>query len=60
MNSMIGGAMKNPNISQEEWAKRVKKSHAKGLAHAWCLSHGFPVEQLEETEEGYIFKVEFK
>lgn len=47
-------------VSKEEWAKEVRKSRARVTMEVFCNYHGFPLEGIEETEDSFVFKVEFK
>lgn len=47
-------------MNEEEFRKAVAKSQAKAHAETWCRCYGLPVEAIEETENSFIFKVEFK
>ena len=47
-------------MTQEEWEKEVSKSRARATMEVFCNYHGFPLESIEETENSFVFKVEFK
>ena len=47
-------------MNEQEYRKAVAKSQAKANAETWCRCYGLPIEAIEETESGYVFKVEFK
>ena len=50
----------NPkDINSEKWKKEILRSQAKAHAETWCRCYGLPTEALEETENGFVFKVEF-
>lgn len=46
-------------FTQEEWELMVRKSQAHADAVTFCTSHGIPEEAIEETENGYMFCIEF-
>lgn len=53
-------ARETEELEEKEYQKAIAKSQAKAHARAWCRCRGLPVEAIEETENSFIFKVEFK
>ncbi len=47
-------------LKEKEFQKAVAKSQARAHIETWCRCYSLPIEAIEETENSYVFKVEFK